>query len=69
MGTVSIASIISIIICGLACTGIPIVLFLYYKKQGAHYLSCIIGASVFFIFVLLIESSINAIVFNYTEFF
>lgn len=67
MGTVSISSIICIIICGFACTAIPIALFLYFKKLGGHYLPCIIGACVFFVFVLLVESTINAIIFNYTK--
>lgn len=67
MGSVSIASIICIIICGIVCTVIPIALFLYYRKLGGHYLPCIIGACVFFVFVLLAESTINAIIFSYTK--
>lgn len=67
MGTVSCVSIVSIIVCGLVCAIIPLILFLFYKKSGAHYIPFIMGVCVFFVLVLVIESSINSIIFSYTN--
>ena len=64
---VSILSIICMAISACISIGLPIVLFVYFrKKYSAKYLPMIIGAAAFIIFVLVLERSVHLLVFAKT---
>ncbi len=62
-GTVSTASILSMVVVGICVCVLPFVLFIYFKrKKGADVLPFFVGWGVFFLFALVIESLLHNVI-------